>query len=316
VVTRTVRISVENTNETPVACAPDQRSYTLRGRLVGPRSEVLGSNLSRANVLVHDLATGSWLWNLRGHPAYDYAGRLATHGETSLVLDRLGYGASRLADGDATCLGAQADMLHQVVQHLRSGQYHFAHSRRAVPTAQHVVLHGHSVGAAIAELEAGTYDDVAGLVLMSWTDRGASQRAVDEASRQSGVCLGGQDRVRTGASPKDYRTLLFRTAPAAVQRAALAHRDGAPCGDALSLGQLVTASTLTTRQVQAPVLLLFGGRDAMVRDGSARQQRQAFDAAKSVASHVVRGAGSALPLERSAPRTRARVLHWLAGLPG
>jgi len=172
------------------------------------------------------------------------------------------------------------------------------------------------VGAAIAELEAGTYDDVAGLVLMSWTDRGASQRAVDEASRQSGVCLGGQDHVRTGASPKDYRRLLFVTAPAGVQRAALAHRDGAPCGDALSLGQLTAASTLTTRQVEAPVLLLLGGRDALVRDGSAGQQRQAFDSAASVTSHVVRGAGSALPLERSASRTRARVLHWLAGLPG
>ena len=316
VISRPVRIAVENTDSTPAVCYADDRSYMLRGRLVGPRREVLGSNISRANVLVHDLATGSWFWNLRHHPAYDYAGRLAARGETSLVLDRLGYGASHLADGHATCLGAQADMLHQVVQHLRSGQYHFVGSRRTVPTAQHVVLHGHSVGAAIAELEAGTYDDVAGLVLMSWSDQGASRRAVDEASRQSGACLGGQDYVRTGTSPKDYRSLLVVTAPRSVQRAALSHRDGAPCGDPLSLSSVVTASTLTTRKIEAPVLLLFGGRDALVRDGSSRQQRQAFDSAPSVASHVVPGAGSALPLERSAPRTRARVLHWLAGLPG
>jgi len=316
VVTRAVTIEVENNNETPVACSSDDRSYTLHARLVGPRREVLGANLPRVDVLVHDLATGSWLWNLRSHPAYDYAGNLARHGETSLVLDRLGYGASRLPDGRATCLGAQADMLHQVVQHLRSGSYRFVGSRQAVPAAHHVVLQGHSVGAAIAELEAGTYDDVDGLVLMSWTDQGASQRAVDEASRQSGVCMRGAERVRTGSSPRDYRKLLFVTAPAGVQRAALTHRDGAPCGDPLSLSQLLLASQVTTRQVEAPVLLLLGGRDALTRDGAASQQRQALSSSSSVTSHVVRGAGSALPLEASAGRTRARVLHWLAGLPG
>ncbi|NYD41262.1 alpha/beta fold hydrolase [Nocardioides panaciterrulae] len=314
VISRPVRIAVENTNATAAACVPDDGSYTLHARLVGPRREVLGSNLPRVNVLVHDLATGSWFWNLRRHPAYDYAGRLAAHGETSLVLDRLGYGASRLPDGDATCLGAQADMLHQVVQHLRSGHYRFAGSRAATPAAQHVVLQGHSVGAAIAELEAGTFDDVDGLVLMSWTDDGASQRAVDEATRQSSVCVRGDDYVRAGRSPRDYRRLLFVTAPAGVQRSALAHRGAEPCGDPLSLGPVLAASALTTREVEAPVLLLFGSRDALTRHGAPRRQR--FSSSASVTSHVVRGAGSALPLERSAGRTRALVRHWLAGLPG
>jgi dienelactone hydrolase len=316
VVARDVVIAVENTNATPVACAPDDKSYVLHAQLVGPRHEVLGADVSRVNVLVHDLATGSWFWHLRRHPAYDYAGRLAAAGETSLVLDRLGYGASRLPEGNATCLGAQADMLHQVVQHLRSGRYRFEDSTRATPAAQHVVVHGHSVGAAIAQVEAATFDDVDGLVLMSWTDSGASSRAVDEASRQSATCLRGEDYVKSGDSRKDYRTLLFVTAPAAVQRAALDHRDVDPCGDALSLGQMVTTSTLTARNVEAPVLLLFGGRDALTRDGAAGQQRQAYSSSVAVTSHTVRSAGSALPLERSAPRTRARVLDWLSRLPG
>ena len=133
VVARDVVIAVENTNATPVACAPDDKSYVLHAQLVGPRHEVLGANVPRMNVLVHDLATGSWFWHLRRHPAYDYAGKLAAAGETSLVLDRLGYGASRLPEGNATCLGAQADMLHQVVQHLRSGRYRFEGSMQATP---------------------------------------------------------------------------------------------------------------------------------------------------------------------------------------
>jgi len=314
VVSRSVLIAVENTNATPVACTPDQKSYVLHARLVGPRRELLSADVPTMNVLVHDLATGSWFWHLRHHPAYDYAGRLADAGQTSLVLDRLGYGASRLPEGNATCLGAQADMLHQVVQHLRSGRYRFSDSTRATPAAQHVVVHGHSVGAAIAQVEAATFDDVDGLVLMSWTDNGASSRAVDEASRQSATCLRGQDYVKAGQSRADYRGLLFVTAPAAVQRAALDRRDVDPCGDALSLGQMVTASTLDARDVEAPVLLLFGGKDALNRDGAAGQQRQSYTSSVEVTSHTVRGAGSALPLEKSAARTRARVLDWLSSL--
>ncbi len=316
VVSRDVVVAVENTNATPVACTPDDGSYVLHAQLVGPRREVLGASVPRLNVLVHGLATGSWFWRLRQHPAYDYAGRLAVAGETSLVLDRLGYGDSRLADGNATCLGAQADMLHQVVQHLRSGRYRFEGSTRAAPAAEHVVVHGHAVGAAIAQVEAGTFDDVDGLVLMSWTDTGASSRAFDEASRQSAACLRSDDYVGTGRSRKDYRRLLFVTSPGAVQRTATARRGVHPCGDALSLGQMVAASSLAAREVEAPVLLLFGGRDALTREGSAQRQRGAYTSSVSVSSHVVTAAGSALPLERSAPRTRARVLGWLARLPG
>jgi len=316
VVSRDVVFHVENTNATPVACAPDDKSYVLRAELVGPRRQVLGSSVPRLNVLVHDLATGSWFWHLRSHPAYDYAGGLARAGETSLVLDRLGYGASRLGDGNATCLGAQADMLHQVVQHLRSGTYDFRDSTRGTPAAEHVVVQGHSVGAAIAQVEAATFDDVDGLVLMSWTDSGASSRAVDEASRQSATCASGEDYVEFGTSGKDYRDLLFRTAPGSVQRAALARRDEHPCGDSLSLGQMAATSALTARQVEAPVLLLFGGRDALNRGTAVKQQRQSYTSSAGVASHTVKGAGSALPLERSAARTRARVLDWLSGLPG
>src|SRR3954470_3330107 len=153
VVSRAVVLDVENTNATSALCLPDNQSYRLSGRLVGPARAIQGrGGPLRLNVLVHDEGTGSWFWHLRGRglAGYDYATRLAEHGETSLVLDRLGYGASRLPDGDATCLGAQADMLHQVVQHLASGQYRFTNpDLGTTPAAAHVVTQGHGVGAAI-----------------------------------------------------------------------------------------------------------------------------------------------------------------------
>src|SRR5262245_4343517 len=65
VISRAVVLEVENHNETAVACLPDDESYRLHARLVGPRSEVLGADADRINVLVHDATTGGWFWNLR-----------------------------------------------------------------------------------------------------------------------------------------------------------------------------------------------------------------------------------------------------------
>lgn len=303
---RGVVFDVSNINETSVACTPDGQQYRLRGRLVGPTQDLDGVGGSmRVNVLVHDLGTGGWFWNLRSHPAYDYATKLAEAGETTLLLDRLGYGASRLPDGNATCLGAQANILHQVVQHLISGQYRYTNpDHGTTPAASHVVTQGLGVGAAIAQVEAGTFDDVDGLVLMSWTDRGATSLATQAAAQQSRDCAG------TDYAPRPtIRKLMFTTAPASVQRAVAHRQDDDPCGDVGSLSPLVFASNFEADQVDAPVLLLYGGKDRLNRESA--RDAQASSYSTEVTTRTFPGAGFALPLERSAGTVRAAVLRWL-----
>ena len=313
VISRQVVFEVENTNATSALCLPDDQSYRVRAQLVGPRRAVLGrTGPLRINVLVHDLGTGSWFWHLPSHPAYDYATRLAERGETSLVVDRLGYGASPLADGNATCLGAQADMLHQVVQHARAAKYRFTDApRTTAPSAAHVVLHGHGLGAAIAQVEAATFDDVDGLVLMSWTDRGATSLATRTALEQTAACLSGDDYAPFAQTRTAFRRLLFASAPTAVQRSATSRRAEDPCGDARSLAQLVTASSLGAGEVEAPVLLLFGSEDAVNRPDARARQAESYTSSEKVTSRTLPGAGSALPLEKPAASTRAIVLRWL-----
>lgn len=291
-----VSFSVINHNETLVPCTGDGGTHQLKGRLVAPASGPTG----RINVLVHDITAGGWFWHLRGHPDHDYASRLAEQGETSLVLDRLGYDDSPLTNGWRTCFGAQATMLHQVVQSLRADGY------------DEIVLHGHSVGAAVAELEAATFQDVDGLVLMSWSDAGASLRAISEAGKQHAACLLSHNGYAPyGTTARDFQGLLFATAPDDVRRTATSLRNPDPCGDAVSLATLVVVNNLVTRLIDLPVLLLFGGRDALTRPDSRLLQRLAYGRGAEVTSYVVPGAGSALPLEGSAPDTRARVLAWL-----
>jgi pimeloyl-ACP methyl ester carboxylesterase len=314
VITRGVVFDLINTSQALLRCPSDNEPYRVRGRLVGPARDVLGrGGPMRVNVLVHDVGTGGWFWNLRRHPRYDYATHLARQGETTLVLDRLGYDASPLADGNATCLDAQAHMLHQVVQHLRSGRYDFTKGRRPTPHASHVVVQGHGVGGAIAQLEAARFDDTDGLVLMSWAGTNVSDLALRQAQQQSRVCLQGRDYAPYGASAAQYRTLLFTTAPAAVQRTAVRLRNATPCGDVTSLGSVVLSSALTAGSVEVPVLLLSGSRDARMRNQPA-QAAATFAASEKVTTRILAGAGSSLPLERSAPRTRSLVLQWLRTL--
>ncbi|MEP9361494.1 alpha/beta hydrolase [Nocardioides sp. CN2-186] len=311
VVSRGVVFDVENTNDTAALCSPDDQSYQLRGRLIGPRRDIdeQGDAL-RVNVLVHDLGTGSWFWTLPGHASYDYATRLARHGETSLVLDRLGYGRSKLDDGDATCLGAQADMLHQVVQHLRSGRYDFASPVPGVtstPAAAHVVTQGHAVGAEIAQLEASTFDDVDGLVLMSWAAGGATSLATRTAAAQTRAC-GSTDYAPLATSGSDYRALLFASAPRGVQQTAARLRPKDPCGDVTSSAAMALATGLGAGQVDAPVLLLYGSKDALTNPRARESQAASYPT--EVTTHTFQGAGSALPLEK--PRAvRSVVLRWL-----
>ncbi|GEP38994.1 hypothetical protein NPS01_26570 [Nocardioides psychrotolerans] len=315
VISRTVAFDLTNTGNSLLSCPADNQVYPVRARLVGPRQKVLGyAGSTRMNVLVHDAGTGGWFWNLRQHPAYDYATQLGREGELSLVLDRLGYDSSPLANGRSTCLDAQANMLHQVVQHLYAGIYDFTQGGFSPPHASSVVVHGHGTGGAIAQLEAARHDDVDGLVLMSWAGSNASQLAVDQARQQTSACLTGPGYASYGASKAAFQRLLFASAPAAVRRNALSQRNSTPCGDVTSLPSTLLSSVLTAGQVEAPVLLMAGSKDARIRREATQDTAASFRSSTKVTTRIIAGAGSALPLERSAPKTRAAVLRWLHGL--
>ncbi|MBF4162806.1 alpha/beta hydrolase [Nocardioides acrostichi] len=311
VITRAVVFTLTNSNETHVPCVADGEEYQVYGQLVGPRASVLGKGgPTRVNVLLHDDGTGSWFWHARGHRRADYAGALARRGELSLVVDRLGYGRSRLGDG-STCLGAQAELVEQIVQHLYSGIYDFANTPgRTPPHATHVVLQGQGTGAAIAQLAAADGARIDGLVLMSWDPAAASAAAVSEATRQGGACTSAST-TNLGASPADFRALLFSSASRAIQRGATRHRQPIPCGDVTSLPATVADLALESGRIDVPVLQLYGADDARLRGGTTGQT---FSGSPAVRTKTFRNTGSALTLEKSAPRVQQRVLRWLGGL--
>src|SRR5438309_8951686 len=93
VVTRPVMFSVRNLNRTPVSCSTDGAAYEIRGRIVGPASSLARSG-GAATLYLHGLGFGVFFWDFSAVPGYDFAAAQAAAGHVSVIIDRLGYGAS------------------------------------------------------------------------------------------------------------------------------------------------------------------------------------------------------------------------------
>ncbi len=96
-------------------------------------------------------------------PGFRAAPELADLGMPVLTVDRVGYGASSHPNGDSLDYPTSAGYVHEVIQAVRNGALGF------VPSS--VVLLGPSAGGDIALVEAGTYHDVDGLIVVSNTSQ-------------------------------------------------------------------------------------------------------------------------------------------------
>src|SRR6266516_4325605 len=113
-----------NTNTSKVPCFSDGATYTIRGHITAPQGSLAACHGHRITVYLYGYDGGEWNWDLKSVPGYDYAAEMAKLGHVSLTLDELGYGASgRPQDGNLTCQGAEADITHQIIEKLRSGEY-------------------------------------------------------------------------------------------------------------------------------------------------------------------------------------------------
>jgi len=161
---RPVSFQVSNVNRSGLVCGTDGRSYTIRGHLVGTRSELRSH---RVTLYLHGLGLGEFFWRLQGVPGYDFAAGMARRGHASVVIDRLGYGASDKPQGMGSWIGGQADIAHQIIGRLKSGRYDGA----VTPRFRRVGLIGHSAGGLITEVEAYSFSDAAAIGVLAYADR-------------------------------------------------------------------------------------------------------------------------------------------------
>src|SRR6266511_4086029 len=310
-----VTFNVKNTNTSPASCPSDSADYTVGGTLIGPRQALHSPAPKTVTIYLHSLDSGAWYWTLPLQN-YNYAFEMARWGHTSLIVDRLGYDSSGHPNGFQSCVGSQADVVHQIVEQLRSAGYTAAGGES--PAFTRVVLAGHSISGLISQIEAYSYRDIDGLIVNGWTDQGQTQ-AVQAAFAQVAVrCAVGGEPAEPGGpggyvffdqSDADFRANEFHQPDPAVLDAASPLRNRNPCGDMLSIPAGIAADTQGLGEIAVPVLGVFARQDKGFQGGE--EQMQLFTGSNDVTGVFLDGSGHFMALDAAASEFRAAISGWL-----
>ena len=316
-----VSFTVRNVNRSTFACASDGKTYTVRGHLVGPSADLAGAP-SAVTLYLHGLNFAEYLWQFTDVPGYDYATDQAKAGQTSLIVDRLGYGASDKPAGNAICAGSRADIAHQMVQALRSGDYRVAGQQ--APSFRHVALAGHSYGGQIAELEAYSFGDIDALAVVSYTDQGSSALAASSSAFSAKACAAGGQPVAPGGpggyapfgNPAGAKAAVLNDATPVVAAATLPRLTLNPCGDMVPFAKVAALDLAHLGAITVPVLEIVGGGDQLFPASAGRRQAALFTGSPAVDLVTVPGAGHAITLQRGHDAFTEGMRTWLESVDG
>jgi pimeloyl-ACP methyl ester carboxylesterase len=232
-------------------------------------------------------------------------------------VDRIGYGASGHPPGLASCIGSQADVAHQIVQHLRTGSYTVT-GTKPVPFKK-VALVGHSAAGAISTVEAYSFGDVNAIGIVGFAANN-QQFASDQFGYERTPCDAGGEPAGPGLpsgyglfgrTAADFRAAMFRSATEKVIAAALPLHYHDPCGDNQTLITTLSMQGLGIKKIKVPVLVVCGSRDRLYSVFNCTDQASRYTKSRSHKVAIIKGAGHALPIERQAKKFRTRLGSWL-----
>ena len=318
VVERQVVFDVANGNTSGVPCTSDGSPFQVHGTLVAPLSDLAGTKAAAITVYMHGFNVAGWMWNFKAVDGYDYAAAMARRGHVSLVLDRLGYLPSGQPSGIQTCFGAEADVLHQIVQRLRSGSYGIEGA--APKPFRTVVTAGQDVGGLIAEVEAYSYKDIDGLALLGWADQGFTPDAFRWTGEVISLCASGGQPAQQGGpggyarfiqSDEEIRANAFPYADPAVVDAIMRSVVKNPCGDFQSVSTAVTTDLARLHEIDVPVLNLYPDHDLEITPEGYSMQGLNFAPNNDVTTIGIQGGH--FPMLESLPSKvfQAYVSQWL-----
>lgn len=266
-----VSFRVVNNEAFPGTCRPDNKIYTVRGKLTLPQSVSDRHILDTVDLYQHALAAGEEYWHI---PADDgkvgHVEHMAQRGRASLTIDRLGYGQSDHPYGKNTCLSSDISVNHQIITQLKSGNYTV--DSGTAPKFSHVAMIGHSIGGLIAEAEAALYGDVTQIILMNWNGFTFTPQEVRRFPpallRCASNTISGPngndmfepnaDSFLTAATGGNYS----QTAISAIRKT----QSSTPCGVTTSIPKSIAALAPRLKEITVPVALIAadGDRDLVM----------------------------------------------------
>ena len=199
------------------------------------------------------------------------------------------------------------------------------------------------VGGQVADIEAYSYFDVDGLLIVTFADQGFTPWIIERATVAANDWCTVSPLETDAGSPTSYvhnvsaeerRTLLFYDADPSVIDATEALRNPNPCGIIRWASPSVVYNNPTTvafglgiysgpppetplSQIKIPVLFVYGAEDKQVitRQGQEAQQAN-FSGSKDKTTVFIPDAGHFPMFERSAPRFRHAIAEWLTAHGG
>ncbi len=282
---------------------------TMHGRLCTP------PGATTVVVLIPGGTYNASYWDI-GYTPQTRSFRLAMNnaGVATLALDRLGTGASSKPLSALLSATVQATAAHQVIQSVR-------------PRFPKVIIGGHSIGSAMAMIEAGRYHDVDGVLVTGMTHRMNLITVVPVLANMIPAPLDpavpGRDAAYLTTSP-GTRYTAFHT-PGPLDPAAIAYDESTK--DVFATTEAVDSLTLTTvvtpasQQITVPVLLVVGNDPHFCGTlGSDCTSPEALRASEApffggpLQTYILNGYGHAINYAPNAPTYFSVVTSWLKTL--
>jgi pimeloyl-ACP methyl ester carboxylesterase len=272
------------------------------------------------HVAVHG-ATYSHLYNSwpLEPETYSYAQALMKAGYAVFTFDRIGIGQSSHPPGAAVTIDANAFVVHQLVQGLRSGMI----GRAAF---QRVVLMGHSLGSITSLAEVSKYQDVDGVVLTGFSH---ATPTFDLAALFAGFYPASQDPRFAGfgldtnylTTRPGTRESAFYFAPGTDPNVVALDENTKETVTNAELGSFPEVfPPAVSRAVHVPVLVLNGDHDQLACGPTfsictsaaalAAEEAPFWTPRVCLQTAVTPNSGHDVNLEKSAPVTYATIRAW------
>jgi pimeloyl-ACP methyl ester carboxylesterase len=303
----------------PARCAPT--SFAVPHGVMGATVCLPARRADTVVVLMPGSMLNQAYWDFPYQPqTYSMTRALNAAGYATLVVDRLGSGASSRPPAASVDSTVEADGLHDIVAALRRGLPRSGAFRR-------VVLGGVSLSSGIDVLEASTYHDVDGVLLTGYshalnipgtlgvltTFHPADADPRFDARRAGPGYLTTVPGTTAGSfyGPGDVDPRVIAVAEATEDVFAISeYLDGLP-------------STLPgmSARITAPVLVVDGSRDVLCLPAACAssaallaEETPYFAPAARLRAFVLPGSGHAVNLARNTGEYHAAVLRWLDSL--
>lgn len=328
IVDKTASFSVINQNTTRIPCtptAPDGKRYTVHGSLVAPASLIAGQKRSVVVALSGIIISGQRLWRVvwQGSHDLDYGLKLAERGQAVATVPLLGYyGAVTNSgpNGNQVCAAAESDVIHQVVQELRTGNYSYGGASHG-PAFSAVTLMAFSIGGEYAKAEIYSFHDASGLILVGSSPPSYSTPLTRQLEASSIPDCRGQLRHKNAneTGPPGYaassipiaQQVLFYDRDPRDNAVLATNAEASPCGIFTSGLAELKADAAGLPTINVPVLITYGQHDGLVGTAGGEPQLRQLTGTKDKSLMIFPGAGHAYFLERRAGHWADIIAGWL-----